>query len=195
MTTWTAQAHLLAGALPEWGMAAAALNAAAWSARIMPEATRGLAGAAIALTDGRAGEALWARTEPCPDAAAFLAAAAELEVAVTDLLKHASGLAAGCREAHEAAARGHQSAPAAAGGDTAQAQAAAERMHEARLVIADCEAALEVTGDAGGRLDHARRCLMRVPADYAEAYETPAGLVRRGLKLPYSGDFLTSPAA
>lgn len=192
--TWTAQACQLADALPEWGMAAAGLNSAAWNARIAPEATRGLIGAAEALTGGRAAAALWAKGERCPDAATFLARAAELEIGAAEMLARASAFAAACRDARDAAVSEYQAASAIAGADT-PAGRGADRMERARRVIADCDAALEITDDAGTRLAHARTCLMRVPDDYAEAYAVPAGLVRQGLQLPHDGDFLAGTAA
>lgn len=190
MTNWTGQAHLLADDIREPGYAAAALNAAAWAAGVNPEATAGLIGAASALTSGDCGPQLWAQAGPLPDDQALLTAAAELEGAVAQLLKYASQMARDCRADLEAAQAAATSA-AAASAETSQARAAAQdRLAAARAVIADCEAALEVTGDCGSRLAHAANCLRRVPDDLAGTYETPYAFVHDGGKLPYDGEFL-----
>jgi hypothetical protein len=190
VTGWTGQAHLLADGIREPGFAAAALNAAAWSAGVNPEATAGLIGAATVLTSGDCGSQLWAQAGPLPDDRELLTAAAELEGAVAQLLKYASGMARDCRADLESA----QAAAAAARADAAktpQARAAAEEeIRAARAVIADCEAALEVTDECGARLAHAANCLRRVPDDLAGTYETPYAFVRDGGKLPYDGEFL-----
>jgi hypothetical protein len=193
VTGWTGQSHLLADAIREPGFGAAAVNASAWAAGVNPEATAGLIGAATALTGGGCGAQLWAQADPCPSDQALLAAAAELEGAVTDLLKHASALARDCRAVLEAAAAQAERAHAAAASAPApQARAAAETaLAAARAVIADCEAALEVIDDAGRRLEHAANCLRRVPDDLAGTYETPYAHVRDGGELPFSGGFLT----
>ncbi len=193
MTAWTGEAHLLADAIREPGFACADLNAAAWAAGAVPDATAGLIGAATALTSGECGPQLWAQADPCPDDRTLLAAAAELEGAVTDLLKQASALARDCRAALEAAAADAERAHATATSDASpQARAAAETaLTAARAVIADCEAALEVTDGCGSRLDHALTCLRRVPDDLASTYETPYVHVREAGPLPYEGAFLT----
>lgn len=193
MTAWTAQAHLLADAIREPGFGCADLNAAAWAAGAIPDATAGLIGAATALTSGECGPQLWAQADPCPDDRTLLAAAAELEGACADLLRHASGLARDCRAALAAA---HAAAGAAAAAmdaaKTEVARAAAESsLAAARAEIADCEAALEVLGGTGSRLDHALKCLRRVPDDLDAAYETLYAHVREAGPLPYEGAFLT----
>jgi hypothetical protein len=193
VTGWTGQAHLLADAIREPGFGAAAVNASAWSAGVNPDATAGLIGAATALTSGECGPQLWAQADPCPDDKTLLAAAAELEGAVAELLGHASALARDCRAALEAAAARAQAANAAAvSAATPQARAAHEaELAAARAVIADCEAALEVTDETGHRLAHALTCLRRVPDDLADTYEQPYRHVRDGGELPFAGDFLT----
>jgi hypothetical protein len=196
VSTWTGQAHLLADAIREPGFDAAAVNASAWAAGVNPDATAGLIGAATALTGGDCGPQLWAQTDPCPSDQALLVAAAELEGAVADLLKHASALARDCRAALAAAHAKLASAGAALAAAQAQgaedAAAAAQGQQGAALAeIADCEAALEVLDDAGRRLEHAANCLRRVPDDLAGTYETPYAHVRDGGELPFSGDFLT----
>jgi hypothetical protein len=192
MTGWTGQAHLLADAIREPGFAAAALNAAAWSAGVNPEATAGLIGAATALTSGECGPQLWAQAGPLPDDRELLTAAAELEGAVAQLLKYASGMARDCRTDLQAALAAAASAAARAdAAKTPQARAAAEEeIRAARAIIADCEAALEVIDEAGRRLAHAANCLRRVPDDLAGTYETPYAFVHDGGKLPYDGEFL-----
>ena len=193
MTAWTAQAHLLADAIREPGFAAAALNAAAWSAGVNPDATAGLIGAATALTSGDCGPQLWAQADPLPNDQELLTAAAELEGAVVQLLKYASAMARDCRAALEAAQAAAASAVAKAdAAKTPQARAAAEEeLRAARAVIADCEAALEVIGECGSRLAHAANCLRRVPDDLAGTYEQPYAFVHDGGKLPHEGGFLT----
>lgn len=195
MSTWTGRAHLLADAIREPGFTCAAVNASAWSAGVNPDATAGLIGAATALTGGDCGPHLWAQADPCPDDKALTAAAAELEGAVADLLGHASALARDCRAALAAAHAKLASAGAALAAAQARgadgAVAAAQGLQgEALAEIADCEAALEVTDDAGRRLEHAVTCLRRVPDDLAGTYETPYAHVRDGGTLPCSGDFL-----
>ena len=193
MTAWTGQAHLLADAVREPGFAAAALNASAWAARVDPDATAGLTGAATALTSGDCGSQLWAQADPCPSDQDLLTAAAELEGAVAELLRYATAMARDCRADLESA----QAAAARAAADarsarTPQARADAEdALRAARAVIADCEAALEVIDDAGTRLAHALNCLRRVPDDVAATYEQPYQLVHDGGELPHDGDFLT----
>ena len=193
MTGWAAQAQLLADAIREPGFGCAALNASAWAAGANPDATAGLIGAATALTSGECGPQLWAQADPCPDDRTLLAAAAELEGACAELLRQASALARDCRAALAAACAAAASAGAALdAATTAAARAAAESaLAAARAEIADCEAALEVTDDAGRRLDHAVSCLRRVPDDLASTYETPYQHAREVGPLPHEGAFLT----
>jgi len=211
VTGWTGQAYLLADAIREPGFACAAVNASAWCARVDPEATRGLVGAALALTSGDAGKALWSAADPCPDDATLLASAAELEGAVAELLEHARGMAATCREALEAAYAAAAAAQAAiaaaqaqlASAGNARAAAAAESalgaaqaaLSAAQAQIADCEAALEILDETVTRLAHALNCLRKVPGDLESTYEEPYAHIRDGGKLPYEGEFLTGTAA
>lgn len=192
MTGWTGQAHLLADAIREPGFAAAGLNAATWSARVDPRATRGLIGAALALTSGDAGPGLWAATDPCPDGTTLLTAAAELEGETAQLLQHATRLARDCRATLAAAMDAAARAQATLNSDATPAAtvAASQALTAARAAIADCEAALEIIDEAGTRLAHAGNCLAKVPDDYAETYETPLQHVRDGGTLPYDGEFL-----
>ena len=205
MTSWTGEAHLLADAIREPGFACAAVNASAWCARVDPEATRGLTGAALALTSGDAGTVLWSAAAPCPDDPALLTSAAELEGAVAELLGHARRMAAalpggpgGGYAAAAAAVCPRRRAGAAAGAENSgpQRRGISHRLAEAQLSaaraqIADCEAALEVLDEAVTRLAHALNCLRRIPGDLAGTYEVPYEHIRDGGKLPYDGEFLT----
>lgn len=193
MTTWTGQAHLLEDAIREHGFRSAEVCASAWRARVNPDATNGLVGAASVLTDGQAMTGLWAQVPPCPKDSEMLEQAAELEGAVAELLEHARRLAGACRAQFETAADEANAAYARlAAAATPDARADAEtRLEAARLVIADCEGALEVLGGTGARLDYALNCLRRVPDDYASAYEVPLAHVREAGPLPHDGDFLT----
>jgi hypothetical protein len=193
VTGWTAQAQLLADAIREPGFNAAALNAAAWSARTDPAATRGIVGAAWALTSGDAGTALWAAADPCPSDQALTAAAAELEGEVAQLLKVASQMARNCRAALEAACAAAASAQATLNSDAPPGAkvAAQEALSAARAAIGDCEAALEIIDETGTRLAHAGNCLARVPGDLAAVYEDPYQHIRDGGTLPHDGEFLT----
>lgn len=208
MTAWTAQAQLLAGELREPGYAAAEANARAWRARVRPEATRGLVAAALILTGGDAGAALWAAAKPCPDDRALRGWASELEAHVAELLRHCRDMLAACTREMEAALREHASASAAAeaargrmaaaadpeahAAAEADHEAAMERMHAAALVIAGCETAAEILRDAAGRLGAALDALRQVPEDLHDIYETPYRYVRENGPLPRDGDFLTA---
>lgn len=207
MTAWTGRAQVLAAAIREPGEGAAEANARAWSARCRPEATRGLAGAAMILTDGEAGAALWASAEPCRDDKTLLAWAEDIAGHVADLGRQCQRMMLACAGAFEeaggsyaqamAAARAAQARMAAAATPDAHCaaeadfEAALERARAAALVIADCEAALEVLGAADARLDAAHRALSKVPADLHDSYEEPYEFVRGGGLLPHDGDFLT----
>lgn len=196
MTAWTGRAQLLADGIREPGFQAAQVNASAWCARVDPEATRGLVGAAMALTSNDAGKELWGAATPCPDDAALLTAAAELEGAVAGLLEWARRTVTGCRADFETALEQAQRARAllASDDDATKAEGAA-LLAEAQAVLADCEAALEILDETGTRLAHALNCLRKVPDDLAGTYETPYQLVHDGGQLPHHGDFLTGTAA
>jgi hypothetical protein len=171
---------------------AAALNASAWSARVDPQATHGIVGAALALTSNDAGPALWAAADPCPDDAALLAAVTELEGALVQLLAAASSMAAACRAEFDAAASAAAQARALLAVADPKAKAAAQAdLAAAQAVIGDCEAALEIIDEAGTRLAHAANCLRRVPDDLASTYEELYAFVRDGGTLPADGEFLT----
>jgi hypothetical protein len=211
MTGWTAQAEMLADAIREPGFKAAEVTASAWRAGVHAEATHGLVGAALALTDGEAMGSLWAQAEPCPSDAALLGHAAELEGAVAELLVHARRLDRAVQEALAAAMSAAAAAYAALAAAQAQAAsasnereaaagtaaiAAAEAMlSAAQAQIGDCECALEILAAVTGRLDYALKCLRRVPDDFAQHYETPLRHKREAGPLPHSGLFLTGTAA
>lgn len=207
--TWTAAAEQLAEDIREPGHAATALTASAWSARVDPGATRNLVRVVVILAGQEALSGVWASAPPCPDDAAFLRGAEDIEGDIAGMAKHAGDMASACdgmREQaiadwHEAQQQA-QRAQAGLGADSPEARAAAhaalidaqERMREAAAVIADCDAALEILAEVRARLRDALHCIRQVPADLAEAYETPYQLVRHGGKLPLSGDFLTGAA-
>lgn len=197
MITWTGQAQILADDIREPGFTAAAANASAWRARVDPQATNGLIGAALTLTSGEAGSALWAEADPCPDDTTLLAWSAELEGHVAGLLEYARRMAAACRAGFTAALEAARAARELLNGPASpQARADAEdRLAAANRAAADCEAALEILGEAGARLAHALDCLRRVPDDLAGTYEDAYRLVHGGGKLPHHGEFLTGSAA
>jgi hypothetical protein len=208
MTSWTAQAELFADAVREPGFKAAEVTASAWRAGVHAEATHGLVGAALALTDGEAMGALWAQAEPCPSDAVLLERAAELEGAAAELLVHARRLGDAVQEALAAAMSAAAAAYAALAAAQAQAAgassekeaasaaaatAAAEAMlSAAQAQVGDCECALEILAGILGRLDYALKCLRQVPDDFAQHYETPYQHQREQGPLPVSGEFLTA---
>jgi hypothetical protein len=192
---WTPQAEELADSLLEAAFSAATLNAAAWSAGVMPEATQGLVGAAMAL--GAPLHSLFAHVDPLRDDHAMLTAAQDIEGSVAEMLKHAQDLwnqiADDLEMAYQALAAISAAVPAGATAEeAAAAQAAAEAARaEAMMRIADCETALEILDRAGRRLQYALACLARIPDDLEGVYEAPYDLVRSGGKLPFEGEWLT----
>lgn len=193
---WTGLAHLLADDIREPGFTAAAVTASAWQARVDPQATHGLVGAALALAGNGVLSALWSPLPPCPDDTTFLHWTSDLEARAAELLEHCRRMARDCEAAlAAAAARAHRALALLASAATPDAEADAGAMlTEARAEIADCDAALEILADCESRLAHALNCLRRVPDDLAATYEKPYELVHAGGKLPYSGDFLTAVA-
>lgn len=208
MGEWTALAEALAEDAREPGFGAAASVAAAWRARVDPAATRSLVTAAVVLAGPEVIPALWAAADPCPDAAALCRWAEDLEAHIGDLLRRCLSIGYACRAAHEAAceariralqdARRAEAAMIAADTPAAKAQfeaavnAAREEAARAALAIADCEAALEILGDADARLRCALDRVRALPADHDETYEAPVRLVAAGGVLPHSGDFITA---
>lgn len=191
MGEWTALAEQLADDLREPGFGAAAVNASAWCSRVDASATRGLVGAALALTCGEALNALYERRERC-DMKTLVSWAEELEAHVAALLKRCMDLGRAVHGEHRAAARARNMALAGASAATTEdAKAAAlAQAEEAERVMADCEAALEVLGDADCSLRYARDLLRAVPGELTEVYEAPIALTARGGRMPHSGDFI-----
>jgi hypothetical protein len=202
--TWLGAAERLAEAARDLGFDVAATVAAAWQARCDPGATRTLVQAAHALTSGDALPRIWDRVTPCPSARGFLSDAEEHEAQASVLARQARDLEASCggvlgdaiagyQQARERAENAH--ARLASGTPDAAAQAglegACDAMRAFQQVIADCEAALEVTGPARERLDYAAGCLRQAPDAFADAYDIPLQLTSDGGTLPWSGDFLT----
>lgn len=208
MTYWTTQAEMLADAIREPGFKAAEVTASAWRAGVHAEATHGLVGAALALTDGEAMGSLWAEAEPCPKDSVLLEHAAELEGAAAELLVHARRLGDAVQEALAAAMSAAAAAYAAIAAAQAQAAgansekeasaaagavAAAEALlSAAQAQVGDCECALEILAAVLGRLDYALKCLRQVPDDFAQHYEIPLAYRRQQGPLPVSGGFLTA---
>jgi small-conductance mechanosensitive channel len=159
------------------------------------------------LTDGEAGAALWVTDQGCPDDKTLAGWAADLEGHLGELLKRSRDMVTACRadldgavaehEAATAAARAAQGRMSAAATPDAHAaaehdyQAAMERVHAASLVIADCEAGLEILARTDGKLTGALNAARQIPADLAETYETPYQHIRENGPLPRDGDFLT----
>ena len=197
MTTWTGQAELLADAIREPGFHAAGVTASAWQAGVHAEATHGLVGAALALTEGDAMGSLWDQVPPCPKDTVLLEQAAELEGAAAELARHCDRVAGACEAAAETAERAWSAADrearkAAAAGNGRAAARAGDAMAKARREIADCDAALEILGQARDRLEYALKCLRQVPDDFAQHYEVPLAYRREQGLLPVSGAFLTA---
>lgn len=200
MTTWTAQAELLADTIREPGSAAAAITASAWRAGVHPEATHGLVGAAVALAGDEVLSSLWSASSACPDDKTLLAQAADLEGDVAELVRHAGRFAADCCAERASAISAWRAASAAlnaatAAGDAGAAAAARDAMGAAGRVIADCDAALEIIAQVRDRLAYALKCLRQLPDDYASHYELPYEFRRHLGPLPVTGEFLTGSAA
>jgi hypothetical protein len=206
MGDWTARAEQLAADIREPGYGAAAASAAAWAARVDPDALRSLHSAALVLTDGEALSALWSPLPPCPDQATLLEWGENLESHVGDLLKRCTDLGSAARSEHDAAVRAMREAAreardaaaaiatsADAGRAAAQAAlgSARERERDAYLVIADCEAALDLLQHIDGKLRYSLVRVCSLPADLSETYESTGRLIASGGTLPHSGDFIT----
>jgi hypothetical protein len=204
--SWTALVGELAEAMRETGDSAAALNAAAWSAGVMPEATKGLVGAALAL--GAPLRALFVHIDPLKDDRAMLTASQDIESAVAEMLRDARNLwqrivadrenAYRCLAAARAAYAAAQATLAKAGSGfaagfavAAAASAAASAAADAARRIAECDAALDILRPVIRRLGYALACLSRVTDDLEGIYEAPYALVRGGGKLPFEGEWLT----
>jgi hypothetical protein len=183
VTSRTAAAGMLAeDDAPAIGTTLAELDAAAWSARVDPEAVQSLTRAALILNPDAA-DAIWARTEPAETGDGLLAIVEEHAAAVAELGRRACDLGETCEADRDTAVQ--------AARDPDDPEAAAE----ARRVLADCEAAIETLTALAARLEEAWRALLRVPDEYGEYFETPLRLAADGGTLPWSGDFLTAGAA
>lgn len=190
---WTEQAAALAADVLELGADAAMVNAAAWLARVTPDATSGLVGAALAL--GALPQAVMkSSARPLPHDREMLARTADLEGCAAELLQRALDLRAKASGALDAAAEAAAAAAAALGEDGPEAPARAG-LAAAEAVIADAEQAVDVCNDLAARLAYALACLAKVPDDLATAYETPYAHISAGGTLPYDGDFLTGARA
>jgi hypothetical protein len=176
----TACAEEMAEAAREAGHAAAELNAAAWSAGVVPEATHGITGAAVAL--GAPVSSLFARVRPLHDDKAMLESASDLEGSCAEMLRDSRSFRQSSAAEHVAAC------DAIAAMDTGVPPAV---IIAAQRRIADCEAAIELLDDLIRRLEYALACLYRVPDDLEATYEVPYAHVRAGGVLPRAGDFLT----
>jgi hypothetical protein len=188
---WTALSERLADDILEPGFGAAEVFARAYRAGADLAGVRGLVGAALALTEGRALHAACAYADPCKDQVTLVSWTENLEAHVAALLKRCEDHGRAARDEHDAVkARAMAlSAASAASAEDAQAEARA-RAEEAERVIADCEGALEVLGDADCKLRYARDLLRAVPSELAEVYEAPIALTARGGRMPHSGDFI-----
>jgi hypothetical protein len=189
--SWTPQAEALAADAEEAGAAAAVLNSACWAAGVDPAATAGLVGAATTL--GAPFSALFPSTVVTEDDRQMLRYTEDLEADTGEALKHARDMAEACEadlEAAQAAAAAAQRALSKARSKD-EANAARAALGKAQARIADCECALELLEGLKGCLEYALGCLARVPDDLAVTYEAPYDLIRRGGKLPHSGEFLT----
>jgi hypothetical protein len=118
--------------------------------------------------------------------------ATDLESHVGDLLKRCGDAGAAARAEHDAALGAQRDAASAArrAADGAALDAARERERDAARTAADCEAALDLLGEADGRLRCALGCVRALPAGLDEAYETAARITAAGGVLPHSGDFI-----
>lgn len=194
----TEQAEELAAAARELGCVIAATHAAAWRARVDPEVTAGLAGAAVALYVST--KALFSRGKPLPNDQVMVGQAEDLQIDTSEMLRATRTLRENCATTLDRLYEAHRAAIAhlqrVQGGKEQGDQAVIrERIRDLELQIADCEVALEILADLAGRLAYARGCLQRVPDDLSETYEAAYWLLHRGHRLPRDGDFLTGTPA
>jgi hypothetical protein len=200
--TWTQQAGALGEDAAELGATIAAIHTAAWRARIDPDATAGLAGAATALWAPAA--ALYGRGQPLPSDRILITTTEDCEIEAGELSRAAQRARTVCTADLSRAYEAHRDSvallrAASAGEVEAQASAIREQLRGLERQIADCEGALEILGEIATRVAYAAGCLQRVPDDLAETYEAAYRLLAAGGKLPRNTDFLTatlaSPAA
>jgi hypothetical protein len=193
--TWTEQAERQAGEAAELGLGIASIHTAAWRARVDPDATGGLAGAATALYAPT--KALFGRGKPLPQDQVMIAETEDHEIAAKEMHSAATALRARVSEAYSAAAAALREAlaRARAARDHGARSAALADAERARVVMADCEVALDILADVISRLSYAAGCLRRVPDDLATTYEAAYLHLRSGGRLPRDGDFLTGTPA
>lgn len=202
--TWSGAAEILAGETEEHGLAAAALVASAWRARVDVDATRTLMAAAVALTDIAVVNLFWSHVDPCDGLDAYMLSVEEIAAEVTVTAKRATRLAAECFRVLQQAQDEHASAvtearaaardfpdPAA----KARALAAGETKDQMERVIGDCEAAMETIDSAGQALNTALRLLGKTESDVEDAYEPVLEFIAGGGVLPKDGNFITEDTA
>lgn len=191
--TWCTAAEIFTEEIREHGFAAANLVAAAWSARITPEATRTLLSIAGLLTSGDAIQRAWDKVEPCPSIGDYKAGEEEIAGEIAGEYKRANDIAQAMARIRSQAyrhwaqakrERDHAEDPPV----RAHAQV---RMDEAGLAIADIDAAFEQLDQTAGRLLQALQLLGRADEELEDIYEVPLTFVREGGRLPRDGDFLT----
>lgn len=180
--SWTDQAEALAQEAAEAGVALAALNAAAWSAGVDPQAVSGITGAALSLAAPV--PSLWVRSRQVRDDRALREAAADFEAACAQMHQQATDLRGRVSDDYQQAC-----AVAASRKSTSAARDAARRR------MGDCEAAGEILAEVARRLAYAAAALYRVPDDMAETYQVPYAHLRRGGELPHDGEWLTGTPA
>lgn len=189
--TWADRSEALAEEARELGQDIAGIHAAAWRARVDPDATGGLAGAATALWAPTT--ALFSRGKPMPSDRVMAGQTEDREIEAGELFRAAGQLRTGATSA--LAAAGAALAAAMEAGRNARTDAeragAARQEAAARAAMADCEVALEILGEVMSRLGYAIGSLQRVPEDLAETYEAAYRLLDAGGRLPRDTDFLT----
>lgn len=176
--SWTDQAEALAQEAAEAGVALAALNAAAWSAGVDPQAVSGITGAALSLAAPV--PSLWVRSRQVRDDRALREAAADFEAACAQMHQQATDLRGRVADDYARAAE--------VAGNREATRAARDA---ARNRMGDCEAAAEILAEVAKRAAYAAAALYRVPDDMAETYEVPYAHLARGGALPHEGEWLT----
>ena len=176
------------------------------AAGLDPDATRGLAGAALAL--GAESLAVYrAEATRYADDREFRAEVDDTEAGVSDRAAAVARLASDAEAARQA---GYDALDAASdqleGARAMPTSGPCDGCHGARsaaiaaahLAIADAEerigyaeAAAELLAAATEKLARALGCLQRVTVDYSEVYEPVIDHVRAGGVMPYDGDFVT----
>lgn len=198
---WTQAAEQLAALAYDLGIEIALINAAAWKARVDPDATRGLVGAALTL--GAPLSAVLPAGPLLRDDQQMIAAASDLESDVAGLLKNARDLACEINDNLTAAERDLERAMTdlrtARQENTKEAAAlaavAAQAVKEAQAQIADCETGLDVAVNLAECLQDALGRLQTVPGDLEDTYAVAYAHIRGGGTLPHDGDFLTGVPA